>query len=82
MAKSIHQVAQILGPRITERDLCPLFQKFARDTTEIQQNLLKNLYAFIRAMPRKSRPLLAAELNVFNTYDVNNLWRLRHEFIQ
>lgn len=82
MAQSLHQIAQILGPHVAERDLCPLFQKFARDNTEVQQALLKNLYAFIKAMPIGSRQSLAAELNAFNTYEVNSLWRLRHEFIE
>jgi len=82
MAESIHQVARIIGPKQTEKDLCKVFQRFAKDTNEIQQTLLKNLYAFIKAMPKESRTIIAADLPVFNTCDVNNQWRLRYEFTQ
>jgi len=82
MAESIHQVARIIGSKQTGKDLCKVFQRFAKDTNEIQQTLLKNLYAFIKAMPKESRTIIAADLPVFNTCDVNNQWSLRHEFTQ
>jgi hypothetical protein len=94
MAQSLHQIAQILGPKLAERDLCPLFQQFSRDTTEIQQALLKNLFSFIKALPQQSRQKLGADLIAFNTHEVIleklillfifqvNAWRLKHEFIE
>jgi len=82
MAQSIHEVAQNVGSKWVEKDLCKIFQQFAKDTNEIQQSLLKNMYEFVEAIPEKSRVIIASDLSDFNTFEFNNKWRLRYEFAQ
>lgn len=82
MAESLHQIAKIVGKRHIRNDLLTVFQDFARDTIEVQQSLIKNLYNFFKAIPESERSDVAKELNMFNTLDVGSQWRLRYQFIE
>jgi serine/threonine-protein phosphatase 4 regulatory subunit 1 len=48
LAHSIHELAKILGPEITETDLVPVIERFLKDTmNEIKMGSLKNLHVFL-----------------------------------
>ena len=48
LAHSIHELARILGPEITESDLVPLMERFLKDpTNEIRSGALRNLHVFL-----------------------------------
>lgn len=48
LAYSIHELARILGPEITEEDLVPVMEKFLNyNVNEIKIGALKNLHIFL-----------------------------------
>ncbi len=48
LAHSIHELARILGPEITESDLVPVMERFLKDTVnDIKVGALKNLHIFL-----------------------------------
>ena len=48
LAASIHELARILGPEITDRDLIDILDKFLKDNNnEVRVNALKNLHVFL-----------------------------------
>lgn len=58
LAFSMHELAQILGPQITETDLCPAMEKFISDKCpfkEVRMACLKNLHIFLQQLSAESR---------------------------
>ena len=48
LSHSIHELARILGPEITETDLVPIIERFLKDQlVEIKIGALKNLHIFL-----------------------------------
>lgn len=48
LACSIHELARILGPAITNSDLIDVLDKFLKDTNnEVRLGVLKNLHVFL-----------------------------------
>ena len=51
LAHSIHELADILGPEITQLDLVPIMKKFLHDKENFKEahiGALKNLHVFLR----------------------------------
>lgn len=45
LAYSIHELAKLLGPEITEEDLLPIIEKYLKDSlNEVKVGALKNLH--------------------------------------
>lgn len=56
LSHSIHELAQILGPEITEEDLVPVIEKFLKDQlTDIKVGALKNLHIFLAEISPEHR---------------------------
>ena len=56
LSHSIHELATILGPEITEQDLAPIIEKFLKDQlTEIRVGALKNLHIFLQEVSSENR---------------------------
>lgn len=56
LAHSIHELARILGPEITETDLVPIMERFLKDNVnEIRMGALKNLHIFLAEVTPESR---------------------------
>lgn len=56
LAHSIHELARILGPEITEQDLVPIMERFLKDqVNEIRSGALKNLHIFLAEVKPENR---------------------------
>ncbi len=56
LSHSIHELARILGPEITEEDLVPVMEKFLKDNlNEIKVGALKNLHIFLAEVRPENR---------------------------
>ena len=56
LSHSIHELAQILGPEITEEDLVPVIEKFLKDqVSDIKVGALKNLHIFLAEIAPENR---------------------------
>ena len=49
---SLHEVAKILGPELTEADLCSIFDDTLRDTDEVREGAVSHLSDFFTELPR------------------------------
>ncbi|KAG8430681.1 hypothetical protein GDO86_020165 [Hymenochirus boettgeri] len=75
LAFSIHELAVILGDKLTAADLVPIFNGFLKDLDEVRIGVLKHLYDFLKLLHadirrdistncRSSSPLTTQELEV------------------
>lgn len=48
VASSMHQLAVILGPEITSRDLLPVFSRFIKDLDEVRIGILQHMSEFLK----------------------------------
>ncbi|KAI7900271.1 armadillo-type protein [Cokeromyces recurvatus] len=76
-AYSLHEIARIIGPERTERDLVQIFALYLMDLDEVKQGVIEHLSDFLAALTIESRneyiPILA------EVWDgVLNNWHLRH----
>ena len=55
LAYSLFEIAKILGPEITIRDLEPIFSIFLKDIPEVREGVLETIPEFIRCIPESSR---------------------------
>ncbi|KAI8879289.1 ARM repeat-containing protein [Backusella circina FSU 941] len=75
-AFSLHEIAKIIGPEKTERDLVQIFALYLMDLDDVKQGVLEHLSDFLNALEESSRneyiPILA------EVWDgVVNNWHLR-----
>jgi len=79
MACSIHEIAIIVGPSITEVDLVPIYEKFLKDPSEqVRFASLKNFHSFVGSVtdPSKRLALLSLVQEMLTTASPMN-WRIR-----
>lgn len=56
LSHSIHELARILGPEVTETDLVPIMERFLKDNiNEIRVGALKNLHIFLAEVKPETR---------------------------
>ena len=56
LSASIHELAKILGPKYTEQDLLPCFERFLKDrTNDIKMATLKNMHIFLNEVSEEKR---------------------------
>lgn len=48
VASALHQLAVILGPEITSKDLVPVFSRFIGDLDEVRIGILQHLFDFLK----------------------------------
>ncbi|GFR23591.1 hypothetical protein TNCT_262061, partial [Trichonephila clavata] len=82
LAFSMHQLAVILGPEITSKDLLPVFSRLISDLDEVRIGILQNLCEFLRVLKPEERkqflPSLPKFLVSVNDHDSNiRNWRFR-----
>ncbi|KAI6231024.1 Serine/threonine-protein phosphatase 4 regulatory subunit 1 [Aphelenchoides besseyi] len=83
ISQSLHEIAQILGRELADRDLVPVFRTYMQsDTADVQFGLLSNLAAFFAVISEQKRLELADQLPRFRTVDTNTQWRVRNVFIE
>lgn len=80
ISHSLHDLAHIVGPAATERDLCPVFDLYRRDVEDVRRGVIRGLASFLSSLPadaRESRvPVLAETLDGLPQRG----WRLRRLF--
>lgn len=50
LAFSLHEIAKILGPEITEKELIPVLYHFMKDITEVKEGVSVNLPKFLKVL--------------------------------
>lgn len=55
LAYSLHDLAAILGPELTESELLPTFELFIKDLDEVKVGLIQHLAAFLSVLTPKTR---------------------------
>jgi serine/threonine-protein phosphatase 4 regulatory subunit 1 len=50
LAFSLHEVALILGPELTEKELLPVLNHFFKDINEVREGVLLNLPKFVKVL--------------------------------
>lgn len=56
IACSVHELARILGKKITESDLVEVVDRFLKDSNpEVRNSILKNLHIFLENVSQEKR---------------------------
>jgi serine/threonine-protein phosphatase 4 regulatory subunit 1 len=79
LACSLHEVAKVLGERVVEDELMPLFEAFLKDGSEdVRLSALRNFHQIIGVVSIKKRePLLELLNDMLSTSSPMN-WRMRN----
>jgi len=75
LSYSLHEVAKILGPELTEEELLPVLENFLKDSDEIRNGVLIHLADFIRILNPSVREKCISMLG--HIQSESNQWRLR-----
>ena len=77
LACSIHEIARILGPEITDSELIDVFDRFLKDKeTDVRIGAIKNLHVFLAEVPENKRDRYIQHiLQTFN--EAGNDWRTK-----
>jgi hypothetical protein len=78
----MHEIAQIIGSELTDKDLVPIFENFLKDEYEVQLGLLNHLYDFYKMVSPSIREHLATQLGAFIGVEGSRNWRLRHDLAE
>ncbi|XP_069807821.1 serine/threonine-protein phosphatase 4 regulatory subunit 1-like [Dendropsophus ebraccatus] len=82
LAFSIHELAVILGDKLTAADLVPIFNGFLKDLDEVRIGVLKHLYDFLKLLHADMRREYLYQLQEFLTTDNIRNWRFRYELAE
>lgn len=75
LACSIHEIARLLGPEITDSELIEIFDKFLNNS-DVRISAIKNLHIFLAEVPAQKREKYIQHiLQTFN--DAGNDWRTK-----
>ncbi|XP_030068540.1 serine/threonine-protein phosphatase 4 regulatory subunit 1 isoform X2 [Microcaecilia unicolor] len=82
LAFSIHELAVILGDKLTAADLVPIFNGFLKDLDEVRIGVLKHLYDFLKLLQSDKRREYLYQLQEFMVTDNSRNWRFRYELAE
>lgn len=82
LAFSIHEIAVILGDKLTAADLVPVFNGFLKDLDEVRIGVLKHLYDFLKLLHLDKRREYLYQLQEFLVTDNSRNWRFRAELAE
>ncbi|XP_023933184.1 serine/threonine-protein phosphatase 4 regulatory subunit 1-like, partial [Lingula anatina] len=82
LAFSIHELATIMGPEVTEKDLVPVFDGFLKDLDEVRVGVLTHLADFLKLLNPSTRSMYLPKVAEFLTTDNSRNWRFREELGQ
>lgn len=77
LASSLHQMAQILGPEYTSKDLLPAFLSFMKDLDEVRFGVLQNLSSILKILNRPEQLAILPKVTEFMKMDNPRNWRFR-----
>ena len=77
LACSIHEIARILGPELTDSDLLSIANKFLKDSNqEVRIGIMKNFHVLLaEVMPEKRSTYIEHITQTFN--EAGNDWRTK-----
>ena len=77
LSASLHEIARILGPELTNEDLIPIAERFLRhQNSEVRIALIKNLHIFLAEVQEEKRSdYIQCILQTFN--DAGSDWRTK-----
>ncbi|XP_035712717.1 serine/threonine-protein phosphatase 4 regulatory subunit 1 isoform X2 [Folsomia candida] len=79
LASSLHEIAGILGPELSERDLVPFYNATTKDLDEVRIGILRNLASFIKGLGGEAQRKCLETLDRFAVTENNRNWRFRLE---
>ncbi|XP_075908228.1 serine/threonine-protein phosphatase 4 regulatory subunit 1 isoform X3 [Petromyzon marinus] len=82
LAFSIHELAAILGDRLTAVDLVPVFNGFLKDLDDVRVGVLKHLHDFLKLLPQQKRREYLYHLQEFLVTDNTRNWRFRYDLAE
>jgi serine/threonine-protein phosphatase 4 regulatory subunit 1 len=75
LSHSLHEVAKILGPELTEENLLPTFELFLNDLDQVKVGVIRNISSFLAILSPESRDTYVSTLIEIQKESVN--WRFR-----
>lgn len=78
LASSLHQMALILGPEHTSRDLLPIFMSFMKDLEEVRFGVLQNLSSILPFFNRIEQIAILPRIADFLNMENPRNWRFRY----
>jgi serine/threonine-protein phosphatase 4 regulatory subunit 1 len=82
LAFSIHELALILGDKLTAADLVPVFNGFLKDVDEVRTGVLKHLYDFLKLLHIDKRKEYLYQLQEFLVTDNSINWCFQAELAE
>ncbi|ESN99518.1 hypothetical protein HELRODRAFT_101507, partial [Helobdella robusta] len=74
---SLHELAMVLGPQLTETDLLSVFDEFLKDVDDVRVGLLKHLADFFKLLEVDVRRQYLPKIADFLITDNSRNWRFR-----
>lgn len=82
LACSLHEIASIIGPELTQQDLIHPFNSFIDDIDKVKIGLLKNLAKFLKFVTEEQRQQLLRQMKSIQKCEDNKNWRYRKTFAE
>lgn len=81
LASSLHELAKIIGPFYTNRDILPALFTFMDQNDEVRERILKILSPLVNILDKTQQKMILRKLPEFYKLDNEYNWRFRVEFI-
>jgi len=81
LASSLHELAKIIGPFYSNRDLLPALFAFMDQSDDVRERILKNLSPLVNTFDKAQQKTILRKLPEFYKLDNEYNWRFRVEFI-
>ncbi|ODM96970.1 Serine/threonine-protein phosphatase 4 regulatory subunit 1 [Orchesella cincta] len=81
LAACLHEIANILGPELSERDLIPFYTALMKDLDEVRIGVLKHLAFFFKILGGEERKKCLKSIKCFIKTDNPRNWRFRLELV-
>eukprot|EP01103_Thecamoeba_quadrilineata_P000011 TRINITY_DN10006_c0_g1_i1.p1 TRINITY_DN10006_c0_g1~~TRINITY_DN10006_c0_g1_i1.p1 ORF type:complete len:630 (+),score=99.61 TRINITY_DN10006_c0_g1_i1:281-1891(+) len=75
LAYSLHEIAKVLGPELTERDLLRPLELFLNDMVQVKEGVLKHIHVILSVLRHERRSFFLPILQEISI-DISN-WRFR-----
>lgn len=80
LACSLHEIAHVIGPELTQQDLIHPFNSFIYDIDSVKIGLLKNLSKFLQHVSPRHRQELLHQMKEIQKCEDRKNWRYRQTF--
>ncbi|KJE96097.1 serine/threonine-protein phosphatase 4 regulatory subunit 1 [Capsaspora owczarzaki ATCC 30864] len=77
LAHSLHELAAIIGPELTETDLRPVFDVFLKDLDEVRVGVVKHFADFLTHLAPEARAQYLSMLEELKKTENTQNWRFR-----